>query len=77
MYDYYSNRLLSTFSNFFFKSFNKVHQYAGRLTSEKSYYLPKARTSYGKFNILFRRAKLWNSIQEDLNNEVVLALKSF
>ena len=31
-----------------------------------SIYRKLYRTNYGKFNIRFRRAKLWNSIQEDL-----------
>ena len=67
MYDYYLNRLPSTFNNFF-KSINKVHQYEARLASKKSYYLTKARTNYGKFNIHFSGAKLWNSIKEDLKS---------
>ena len=50
MHDYYLNRLPSTFNNFF-KSINKVHQYATGLASKKSYHLPKARTNYGKFNM--------------------------
>ena len=37
----------------FFKNINKVHQYERRLASKKSYYLPKARTSYWKFKIRF------------------------
>ena len=65
--NYYSNRLPSTFNNFF-KSINKVHQYATRLASKKSYYLPKASTNYGKFNICFSGAKLWNTIKEDLKS---------
>ena len=52
MYDYYSNKLPSIFNNFF-TSTNKVHQYQTRLASKISYYLPKARTNYGKFNIRF------------------------
>ena len=44
-----------------------MHQYATRLAPKKSYYLPKVRTSYGKFNIRFSGAKLWNAITEDLN----------
>ena len=68
MHDYYSNRLPSTFNNFF-KSINKVHQYTTRLaSSKKSYYLPKASTNYGKFNICFSGAKLWNAIKEDLKS---------
>ena len=67
MYDYYLNSLPSTFNNFY-KSINKLHQYETRLGSTKSYYLPKARTNYGKFNIRFSGAKLWNSIKEDLKS---------
>ena len=54
-----------------FKTFrnNKVHQYATRLASKKSYHLPKARTNYGKFNLRFSGAKLWNSIKGDLKSE--------
>ena len=67
MHDYYSYRLPSTFNNFF-KSINKVHQYATRLASKKSYYLPKVRTNYGKFNIRSSGAKLWNAIKENVKS---------
>ena len=49
--------------------FRKVHQYETRLASKKSYYLPKAKTNYGKFNIGFSGAKLWNSVPDDLKSE--------
>ena len=49
--------------------FRKVHQYETRLASKKSYYLPKAKTNYGKFNIRFSGAKLWNSVPDDLKSE--------
>ena len=49
-----------------FHGINKVHQYETRLASKESYYLPKARTNYGKSNIRFSGAKLWDSVQEDL-----------
>ena len=55
MHGYYSYSLPSTFNNFV-KSINKVHQYATRLASKKSYYLPKVRANYGKFNIRFSGA---------------------
>ena len=42
--------------------FPLYHQYATRLAFKKSYYLQKARTNYGKFNICFSGAKLWNAI---------------
>ena len=67
MHDYYSYGLPSTF-NSLFKSSNKVHQYATRLASKKSYYLPKVRTNYGKFNIRSSGAKLWNAIKENVKS---------
>ena len=66
VYDYYTNKLPAIFHDFF-KSIHEVHQYNTILASKKSYYLPKTRTNYGKFNIRFNGAKIWNSIQDDLN----------
>ena len=58
-----------SFLTIFFMSINKVHQYKTRLASKISYYLPKARTNYGKFNIRFFGAKVWNSIEESLKSK--------
>ena len=74
MHDYYSYRLPSTFNNFF-KSIKKVHQYATRLASKKSYYLPKVRTNYGKFSIRSSGAKLWNAIKEDVQSASLFRFK--
>ena len=63
--DYYSNRLPSTFNNFF-KSINKVHQYATRLASKKSHYLLKRGQSMGNL-YTFQWGKLWNAMKEDLH----------
>ena len=68
MYDFHTNALPVTFSNFF-KDINRVHQYKTRLACKKSYYLPKIRTNYGKFNIRFVGVKIWNSISDDLKNK--------
>ena len=57
------------FFNDFFKCINKVHQYQTRLANKISYYLPKARTNYGKFNIRFFGVKVWNSIEDSLKSE--------
>ena len=46
-----------------------MHQYQTRLASKISYDLPKARTNYGKFNIRFFGAKVWNSIEESLKSK--------
>ena len=67
MHDYYSNQLPSVFSNFF-KSVSEVHHYNTRLASKNKYYLPKARTNYGKFNIRFSGTKVWNSLEDDIKS---------
>ena len=38
--------------------------YNTRLSFKKSYYLLKARTNYGLFNIRFLGTKTWNNIDE-------------
>lgn len=68
MHDYHRNHLPSVFDDFF-KSVKTVHQYNTRLASKKSYYLPKARTNYGKFNIRFIGTKLWNLIEDDIKSK--------
>ena len=75
MYNYYSNRLPLIFVNFF-KSINKVHQYQTRLVSKISYYLPRARTNYGKCNIRFSDAKVWNSIDDSLKSKSCVCFKN-
>ena len=39
------------------------------LASKDSYYISKVRTSYGKFNIRFIGAKVWNSIDESFKSK--------
>ena len=63
MYKYY-HKLLPPVFNDFFIDVHAVHNYNTRLSSKKSYYLPKARTNYGLFNIRFLGTKTWNNIDE-------------
>ena len=55
--------------------YNAVHKFVGvldnppRLASKISYYLSKARTNYGKFNIRFSGIKVWNSIEDSLKSK--------
>ena len=67
MYKYYNNLLPPVFEGFFIEV-NTVHNYNTRLSSKKSYYLPKARTNYGLFNIRFLGTKTWNSIEETVKS---------
>ena len=64
MYDYHSGNLPSIFDPFFIKV-NPKHNYNTRLASKSSFSLPKIRTNYGKFNIKFTGAKVWNSIGKE------------
>ena len=45
---------------------NRVHTYNTRLASKSTYFMPRVKTNFGKFNIRFQGAKIWNSIQDDL-----------
>ena len=63
MYDFFSNNLPTSFESFF-ESVNHRHSYNTRLASRSTYSLPKARTNYGKFNIKFSGAIIWNNIDE-------------
>ena len=38
-----------------------------------TYYLPKARTNHGKFNIRFQGPMIWNSIDEDFKSQASLS----
>ena len=68
MHDYHTDALPSFFQGFF-KPIHNIHRYNTRLASKDTYYTFKIRTNYGKFNIRFSGAKVWNSIQENLKSE--------
>ena len=60
----FKKKLLPSIFNTLFITVNEVHNY--RSAAKQSFYLPKARTNYGLFNIRFRGPKLWNSISEEI-----------
>ena len=68
MYDF-SNGSLPQIFNEYFKSIRNVYQYYTRLACKKSYYLDKIRTNYGKFDIRYLGARIWNTIKDDLKSE--------
>ena len=61
MYDYF-NGFLPKFFNGFFTSVNQKHNYATRFASRLSYSVPLIRTNYGRFNIRYSGAVVWNEI---------------
>ena len=62
----FHNNLLPTAFSLFFKKIQQVYKYNTRLSAKQSYYIPKARTNYGIFNIRFQGPKVWNDIDEQL-----------
>ena len=62
----FKNRLLPLVFNNFFTEVSEVHQYNTRSAAKHSYYLPKVRTNYGKFNIRFQAPVIWNAINEQV-----------
>ena len=74
MYKYHNQLLPSVFNSFFTKV-DQVHRYNTRHASKLSYYLPKVRTNYGKFNIRFQGPMIWNSIDEDFKSSSLSSFK--
>ena len=74
MYKYHYQLLPLVFQNFF-DALTSIHSYNTRQASKKSYYIPKARTNYGIFNIRFQGPKVWNSIDESFKS--LTSLKKF
>lgn len=73
MFKFHNQLLPSIFTSFFIPN-NVIHNYETRLATNKSYYIQRARTNYGIFNIRFQGPKLWNSIEENLKTA---SLKQF
>ena len=74
MYEDNNGTLPAAFSHFFLP-LSSVHQYNTRLAKKKSFYLPKTRTNYGKFNIRFHGVKVWNSIPDNLKDKLFSTFK--
>ena len=58
----------------FFIEIGNVHSYNTRAAANESYYLPRARTNYGLFNIRFQTPKVWNSRAKNIK---LSSLKGF
>ena len=63
--------LPSIFTNLF-TPVNKIHNYNTRLASKSSYAITKTKANYGPINLRHQRAKLWNSIDEELKPLIII-----
>ena len=67
MYKLHNNVLPASFYSVFTKVTSvNVHNYNTRFVAKHSYYLPYARTIYGKFNIRFQGPSVWNTTDDNL-----------
>lgn len=64
----YHNKLLPLVFVSFFTKITQIHSHNTRLAAKQSYYLPKARTNYGIFNVRFQGPSVWNSIDQDIKS---------
>ena len=71
----FHNQLLPPVFNDLFISVNRIHDYNTRHAAKQSYYLPKARTNYGIFNIRFQGPRVWNSIEEQIKSSSLKLFK--
>ena len=62
MYKFHNNVLPASLHSF--TKVTSVHNYNTRFAAKHSYYLPYARTNFGKFNIRFRGPSVWNTIHD-------------
>ena len=76
MYDFHSGNWPLVFQTFF-TSVNKIHGYNTRLACKNSYYLPKIRTNYGKFNIRFLGIKSGIQLRRNTRQSSDLISRSF
>ena len=67
MFKFHNNSLPSSFDTFF-SSVADIHTYKTRSAANQSYYLPRARTNYGIFNIRFQGPKVWNSLDKNVKS---------
>ena len=74
MIKFHLNKLPSAFLNFS-TLVSSRHKYKTRLVFRSTFYIPLARTNYGKFNIRFKEAIRWNNIDESLKS--LLKLSNF
>ena len=70
----FHNRFLRSYFDFFFTQVKEMNKYNLRSTTNQSYYMPKARTNYGLFNIRFQGPKVWDSFGKNVK---LYSLKKF
>jgi len=63
MYQFDGGKVQNNFGSFFIKT-SSIRNVRTRFAIRSSFYLPKIRTNYGRFNIRYNGPKLWNELDE-------------
>ena len=71
----FKNHFLPPIFNSLFTQVNTVHTYNTRHSNKESYYLPKARTNYGLFNIRYQGPKIWNLLEQETKSLSISTFK--
>ena len=58
--------------NNLFTPVSSRHKYETRAASKNSYYIPSIKTNYGKFNMRYKGATLWNDMDNSLKQTTSL-----
>lgn len=74
MHQFINGKLPKTFDSFFIKTSDKHNVNTDRFAKRSTFYVPKIRTNYGKFNIRYNGPILWNETDERFK---ILTVHSF
>ena len=66
MHQLFTGKLLKIFDSFFIKTSDK-HNVNTRFATRLTFYVPKIRINYGRFNIRYNGPILWNETDEKFN----------
>ena len=72
----FNNSILPSAFDALYSKVPEIDHYNTRYAAKQSYYLPKARTNYGKLNIRFQGPKIWNSIDDKIKAVSLSQFKS-
>ena len=74
MFHYYHSMLPKAFVNNYFIFISSTHNFNTKLASKSTYYIDQVRTNYGKFNLQFACASIWNNLDGEIKS---LSLRLF
>ena len=74
MFKFHNQLLPQVYSSIFIPT-SKIHNHNTRSQVNRSYFIPRARTNYGKFNIRFKGPQIWNSFGKSIQTNKLSSFK--